>query len=620
MPKLPGWSLSAPARAALPVALLTAALYFVASRVMVVLNDPVNLGAGFWPGAGITLAALVLTRSSAWPVILVAVGLAEVGNDLTLGYSLASSLWWAAGNVVEPLVAATLLRRAGLDTRGDVHTTVQFVAIAVLFAPTVGGAVGIIGTLASGATQPYLLLVLKWAVGDGLGVLTVTPAVVVWVRSRDERRALLSPEGIAGLLSVVLVSTLVFRNWQFAWDTTLPFLVLPPLLWMAVRFRLTGATVATLLMAQIANAATGLGYGPFAMAGADPRQAILLLQVFIGVVAGTTILMGARTSESVRHRQYADDQRARADREQVLTRLGRAALEATSRDELAEATATIMAEALDGADEDRGLLEGARTLHASACRRLDAEEALAQGNVELQAALDAREHLLSVVSHELRTPLTPIIGFAEYLAQHGGELDPVARRAVETIERNGRRLSAMVEDLVALARTHRGVTTEPTDVDLAVLVPRALDDLDRGDVDLQVPATPCPAWADPRHVEQVLANLVNNATRHGRPPITVEVSSSRDRALVSVTDRGEGVPPEFMPHLFEEFTQLGGPTASEGLGLGLAIARALARANGGELTLEVPPGGGARFVLALPARAPEGTERLVVPDLASESR
>lgn len=300
-------------------ALVTGIAYLAACRYIVVLNDPVNLGAGFWPGAGISLGALLVSPRRAWPAILAAIGIAEFVNDLSFGYGIAASAWWAVANMVGPLLAAALMRGSGaarLDSVRDIVRLVGFVTLAVAIA----GSIGAIGTVSRGSAYAYVVIVAKWAVGDGLGMLTVAP-VIVSLRHRSERAALLRPEPVLVLLTVVVVSLLVFRQWEARWDISLPYLLLPPLVWAAVRFRVAGAAVTTFLVAQIANAATAFGYGPFAYAGTSDDAAILLLQTYLATASVTVLVLGARTSEVDAHGHDLLAQHRRVLEEQATARL-----------------------------------------------------------------------------------------------------------------------------------------------------------------------------------------------------------------------------------------------------------------------------------------------------------
>lgn len=234
---------------------------------------------------------------------------------------------------------------------------------------------------------------------------------------------------------------------------------------------------------------------------------------------------------------------------------------------------------------------------------------LAIRDITQEAELAAiREDLVSRVSHEMRTPLTMVVGFLETLRARDDDLEPDRRRElVEVAHRSSLRLSVQVSNLMVWSRieSRTGLDvpaptegTSVSDVIAAVLdeelapEPTAVH-LDRG---LRVPLT-----ADDLHT--VLANLLTNAGLYGAPPVEVHATALGDRVELAVTDRGPGLPGGTVERVFEPFAQasVGLRRTAHGLGLGLAIVRALAASAGGDVRYEIPDGGGARFVVGLPA-------------------
>ncbi len=222
-----------------------------------------------------------------------------------------------------------------------------------------------------------------------------------------------------------------------------------------------------------------------------------------------------------------------------------------------------------------------------------------------EALVDANRHkdqFLASVSHELRTPLTVIAGFAETLER----VPPEARHRelVVPIQRNVQRLSRLVEDLLTLASMDAGgLEHHPQRVDLAPLLeaaPAELAGVDPEAVEVQV-APGTVAWADHRHVERMITNLLTNAARHGHPPIELQAHPTEDgRVEVRVRDHGPGVAEPARRELFARFARGSEEIRSSGTGLGLAIVRELAELAGGELRYE-PADPGACFLLHLPA-------------------
>jgi signal transduction histidine kinase len=225
------------------------------------------------------------------------------------------------------------------------------------------------------------------------------------------------------------------------------------------------------------------------------------------------------------------------------------------------------------------------------------------------AAVDRPEEgfsdALRTLRHELATPLA-ILGMALASRDESGHLGP---EVVSTLERGVNRIARMVESLDLLEQVDRG-TLRPTlgRHDLAALARGVADDLAgaaRRTVDVAA-SGPLPVLADAALVEVVLSNLVSNACKYSPPdtPVSLSVVRSGDGALVEVSDQGPGVPAELVGTIWRKFGRL--QHAVEGSGIGLYLARGIARAHGGELRYRPAPGGGSVFVLDLPVDAGGG--------------
>jgi two-component system sensor histidine kinase BaeS len=228
-----------------------------------------------------------------------------------------------------------------------------------------------------------------------------------------------------------------------------------------------------------------------------------------------------------------------------------------------------------------------------------------------------RAFLLSV-SHDLRTPLTSIRGYAEALADGTlDDADPDARkRAAAVITSEARRLERLVRDLLDLSRLDsREFSLRPHACDVSEITRDAAEAFapqarDLG-LDLRVQAgAALPVELDPERVAQIVANLVENALKYASTKISVASARRGDgRIVISVADDGPGIPPGDVDHVFERlYTARSTPGRSVGTGLGLAIVRELAAAMGGIASVMVPPEGGTRFVVKLPASATRAAE------------
>lgn len=234
-------------------------------------------------------------------------------------------------------------------------------------------------------------------------------------------------------------------------------------------------------------------------------------------------------------------------------------------------------------------------------RALDRERA---ATAELGRVNRAKDEFLSMVSHEMRTPLSSIHGFADLLDRRHDELDAEERREMaRRIRANADRQIELIDDLLSSDRLANGaIIADRRHVQLRDLVVDTVDafDVDRSEVQIDVDEDH-DVLADPGHVRQILTNLLSNADRYGRPPFEISSVADADGGTVRlrVRDRGAGIPDEFVPHLFERFTQADRDGDSPGIGLGLSIARQMARANDGEVVHEEVDDG-ACFALTLP--------------------
>jgi len=219
-----------------------------------------------------------------------------------------------------------------------------------------------------------------------------------------------------------------------------------------------------------------------------------------------------------------------------------------------------------------------------------------------------RSDYASVIGHELRTPLTTILGVLKTVSRP--ELAPAnedARDLIGMAVIQGERLRRLIEDMAAVAHIDEGIPIRPELVHVATLVERAVETVP-GAADLttlRITEDLPPLILDPEHVRRILAHLVGNAVKYGEgAPILVGAAREGDDLVLTVADRGPGMPEEAAARAFEPYEQ---PVRTEvdaygGVGLGLSICRGLTEAMGGGITHRPTRGGGATFVVRLPAK------------------
>ena len=272
-------------------------------------------------------------------------------------------------------------------------------------------------------------------------------------------------------------------------------------------------------------------------------------------------------------------------------------------------------------------IEAARELAeelAGANERLAAEASAADAARQVaETANSAKNQFLSTMSHELRTPLNAISGFTQLLTMElRGPLTGLQRQDLARIDRASQHLMALVTDVLNFARLGSGqLEFHLADVELADVV-GDLEPLlgpqfvakgltfDHDGCAADTPARPHRVHADPEKLRQILLNLLSNAVKFtdsgGRVSLACETDRAAGVVRVHVSDTGRGIPADQLERIFEPFVQVDRHRTHEsqqGVGLGLAISRDLARRMGGDLTVVSAPGAGSTFILTL--RTPE---------------
>ncbi len=228
-----------------------------------------------------------------------------------------------------------------------------------------------------------------------------------------------------------------------------------------------------------------------------------------------------------------------------------------------------------------------------------------------QTANRTKDEFLATLSHELRTPLTAIFGWARMLAM-GGLSPETMRTAVETIERSAKTQADLIDDLLDLSRVVTGkLTLQREVVDVGAAVAGAVQTLQLAAqaraiaIEVREPAERSVIHGDATRLQQIVWNLLSNAIKFSPAGGVVSVDAERSGHEVSIVvrDRGRGITPEFLPHVFEPFRQADSTSTRThgGLGLGLAIVKYLAELHGGSVRAESEgEGRGATFAVTLP--------------------
>ena len=273
--------------------------------------------------------------------------------------------------------------------------------------------------------------------------------------------------------------------------------------------------------------------------------------------------------------------------------------------------------------------------------RVAAEEQKRRAEAAYRSAQDAnraKDEFLMTLSHELRTPMTAILGWSRMLPNMNRE-DPSFNEAIAAISRSAKLQAELIDDVLDVSRIVSGkLRLNVENIDVVPVLHSALESVrpsaDAKGITLATAYSPQlgTTTADATRLQQIVWNLLSNAVKFTPKKGRIELAAQRTASQleIAVTDTGEGIDPEFLPHVFEAFRQAETPSTRVhgGLGLGLSIVRYMAEAHGGTVSAESEGRGkGARFCVSLPIRAvrldapgnakPEGVVSLVPPSMAS---
>ena len=516
--------------------LVLAAIYVVAAQIGLLFEPVGGFASLVWAPSGIALVALLLHGLRLAPGVVLG---ATIANALA-GASLPVAFVIGLGNAAGALAAAAALRRLRFDVQlHDTRSAIRLVGTSVA-AAMIPATIGASALVLSGTDRSWSDIWLAWWIGDTIGNLLVAPLVLVWATRHSHPVAATRRLEFLLVLAVCAASSVgIFVLQILGEGRPAAYLMSPPLIWAAVRFGPRGAVSAVSLSAVIAIYGTVAQRGPFVRE--DLETSLLMLQVFTGVTLSTFLVLGAAIAE-----------------------------------------------------------------------RRGAELSLDRARADAEEANRAKAEFLAVMSHELRTPLNAISGFVDLMLMGAqGPLSDSQRSSVERIQRNQYHLLALINDLLAFTKIEAGK------VMLEIVPLRVSDSMDHAEHLIQpelrrkqlaytrhIGDESLTVLADSDKLAQVLLNLLSNAAKYtdNGGSMTMGAERSGDRVRVWVSDTGIGIPADQLDKVFHPFFQVdrGRTRRHGGVGLGLTIARDLARAMGGDVSIESRSGEGTTVSLFLP--------------------
>ncbi|HEY3056679.1 MAG TPA: MASE1 domain-containing protein [Thermoanaerobaculia bacterium] len=629
-------------RAAFPlydvlIVLGIALLYIACAKLGLALAFRAAQVTAVWPPTGFALAAVLrYRRAGALGVFLGAfIANATAQEPLWVAAGI------AAGNTLEAIVGAMLLRRIGFDGRlARVRDVISLLG-ALVISPIVSATIGV-ASLGAGRVQPASSLPALWVLwwlGDALGGLIFAPAFLVWSdRDPMPRRRGALIEGTLLLLGLIAASVMVFTTPPPQMVTA--YVVFPFLIWAALRFGPAGTATAAVAANAIAVWGTQGGHGPFA--GVGPEQGLVFLQMFIAIAATTGLFLGAVSAQNRRAQERAEiseqrlllamsaarisvfdwnirsgeldayrklvhpDDLPRVDEAIAKAIATRAPYEAEFR--LVGPDGVVRWNAARGKliEDDQGRAARMIGVGIDITQQKELEE-------ELRLQHRRKDEFLAMLGHELRNPLAPIVHAVDLLASK----EPAdVQQAAQIIRRQSRLLSRLVDDLLDMSRISRNaVRLERRRVALSDMVTAAVEtwrhliNQRRQQLSIDLPQRAIWLDVDPMRFTQVIANLVHNAAKftpdEGR--ISIAATEEDGAMVVRVRDSGQGMSADVLSHAFELFVQ--GPPPLDrphgGLGLGLTLAQRLVELQDGSIEAKSDGAGrGSEFTVRMPIASP----------------
>ncbi len=495
-----------------------------------------------WPAAGVALAGLVLGGLGLWPAIFCSMLAAYLltGTDFVLALILAGA------GTIQAIVALLLLRLFKFDPLiGRLHDALVIMGtalVAALVVPTLGT---ITMVLEGTAPSNIAVLIAPWWTGEVLSLIVIAPFVIRWlIHFRFTRSRSEWIETILAFVALVAVGLILFFT-PYAVYRGIPlvYLILFPLMWIGLRIGPRAMTLALLLIAAAALVGTAMTGGGL---GAEALGMRLVLAEIFAVIMSFIFLTLTATAE-----------------------------------ERKNATKTL----------ERHVEELERAL------------------VRIKREDETKNDFIAMLAHELRNPLAPLLSSLELLRLQEPEGD--RREQVNAMRGRVRTMARLLDDLLDISRISRGkleITRES--MDLETVVHRGIETVEpqiklRGQhITFEALGNDMELFADPLRIEQVIVNLLNNASKCTPRGGSIKVAIAREGkdATVRVRDTGVGIEPDLLSKIFQPFHQ--GEAArrmGSGLGVGLALSRNLVELHGG--TIEAISEGenkGSEFIVRIP--------------------
>jgi len=553
--------------------ILVAVLYYLFAKLGNYLAFSTTSGSPAWPPSGVAFAMMLLMGRSCWPGITMGALVANItafwsAPHISAQTILIVSTCIAVGYTLETLAGNLLVRSWIRDLYPFTHVpdTFRFLFVTLVMS-IIGAGIGCVVLKLAGVfvKADVIKTALSWWAGNVVGILLFTPFILAVAR---KRRFVVQTEKVIEIGIFLLCTLAVFFLVRLEYLNAtlvraLPFLLIPFLLWLAFRFELLAAISGVLVASLISIYFTVHNDGPFIVN--DPYSSMMLLQIFIGVISISTIVLSATVKE----------------REEAQRQLKEFNLN------------------LEGRVQER---TGA--LNEEINIRKEAEEKIQRTNYELSKRNTELDNFVYSVSHDLRAPIASVLGLIN-LAKKDRDLD-MKDMYLDMIQNSALQQDHFIKEILDQSRNSRleikreGILFEPlinetfNQLKFATSTGKSIEKIISIKQDK-------PFYSDHWRLKVILNNILLNAIRYrnGKDPvIEVDVEIDESRARVAIKDNGKGIDKEHLPNLCKMFYRATDDGA--GSGLGLYIVKETVDKLNGNINIESELGKGTTVKLEIP--------------------
>lgn len=521
--------------------IIVAFFYFVAAQIGLWLSFPESKLAALWPPSGIALALLLITGYKSWPAIAIGSILVNILVYLHFGVVfstkvVSSLVVTSAGNTVEALVGYFLILKF-IQNKNPFHRTIDVftylgIALAICF---IGSSIGAFGLLTNNIIDKSMFTqaLSIWWFGNVVSVLIITPFIISWTQEFKTHWNLLRIiEWVVfgGCLALIVVIS-INNPTSTTIERSLPFIIVPFLLWLGFRFNLQTTTSGILIVSIIAIFITINHTGAFVLE--NEGDSMLLLQVFLAIISISTIILYATVYE----RKQAQ-------------------------------------EALEGFNMnlEAKVVERTKELNAEIETRKKTEDKIKISNKKLKKVNVELDNFVYSVSHDLRAPIASVLGLVN-LAENEEDID-MMRKYLLMIGKSAEQQDNFIQDILDLSRNDR-LEVIQEEISFEPLINDIFNQLKYSSSEVNIVKEieidqNHAFFSDQKRLKVILNNLLSNAIRYcnnKNPQIKIDIKVDDAIAKIIIDDNGSGISKEHVNNVFKMFYRATEDNAGSGLGL-----------------------------------------------------